>query len=172
MCTCGGSSTQVTLTVGNSTARGARVLGDDVRTQRARKTAAAMCIACPHAKQGEARVPVAPDVWRVSRGVVGCHYAPDAGVPPVALDRCPRGVWDLGRGDRVWWRGFRWVGVPAPRRRLLAFRGVRPRAEPWHGCGCLAALKLFWLRLRRLAALPHPSVRPNATLSGVRVGGL
>jgi len=50
-------------------------------------------------------------------------------------------------GVRVRWLGLRWAGVPMPVRWCLDLHGVR--GEALEGCGCVVALKVLWVRLRR-----------------------
>ncbi len=48
------------------------------------------------------------------------------------------------RPARVRWLGIRWIGVPFPKRIR-----VRIYIVPAAGCGCIYALKVLWLRLKR-----------------------
>ncbi len=88
------------------------------------RTAAAMCFAC-RARDGET-----------------CR---DSGKPCTEMVKgvCPRGRHPNPAGV-VRWVGVTWHGVPAPIRWGLVYRHGEPR-KPLAGCGCVAALKRFWV---------------------------
>jgi len=71
----------------------------------------------------------------------------------VVFGGCSRGTWVIpGRKygtPRVRWLGLTWVGIPWPVRAILPDHGVN--GSVLEGCGCIAGLKLRWIRLKRWA---------------------
>jgi len=90
-----------------------------------RQTRAAMCLGCPK-QRGE--------VCRVDGESCAGH---------VHAGACPRGRYPNDDGE-VRWVGLTWNGVPAPIRWELERRHGWAR-RPLAGCGCLVALRRYWI---------------------------
>lgn len=97
--------------------------------QDRRRTAAAMCVACPRSG--------------IIQGVRICTESGRTTISHTDAQDCPIGR-HPDKAGIVRWRWLRWYGVPMPLRWKIKDRLTKPLP----GCGCVKPIKDLWLRLR------------------------
>lgn len=93
-------------------------------TKKTEATRAGMCAVCPRMRLEHCTVDGVACVDHAKRG------------------DCPKGRYPDAAG-RVRWLGVGWSGMPAPLR--WRFQGRYGRAPRVDGCGCIEAVKRYWV---------------------------
>ena len=127
------------------------------------RTAIMVCMTCPHARASGFHA------CTISGMPIAKHACDRSGILSVAALRrpggCPLGMTPDVRG-RVRWLDETWLGVPWPRRLLLAWPlrlwwGTPRLKRALEGCGCQRELRVVWeatrRRWRRIFARPSPA---------------